>query len=281
LKEKHPDLEGKMFLVDVSGIDLMNEHQCKDFIRQLKENLDGVDIAYAVIDTMRKTSRGNEDSATDQGLYIANVQTLASEIDGFVEIITHTGKAETRGARGSNVALTDVDCQWEHKKIGNKHIRVTNTKMKDDESGDTFTFKLVQVPLGAGIYGDPVPTTCDVEYVSGEIQTEENSSLEQQNKLSKFQRETIEVIEEAIHRDQSQGATLDFALVESGKVYERAARLSTIQTIMLERNVFGAEASPDKVRANTNTRLSTLVKNKIIDRYKAKKGASNDWVWML
>jgi RecA-family ATPase len=71
-----------------------------------------VSIGLVIIDTFAKllaSGGGNENEAKDQGIVFANLQQIKNATDVHVALIGHTGKDETKGARGSNAILGDVD----------------------------------------------------------------------------------------------------------------------------------------------------------------------------
>ncbi len=73
----------------------------------------GCPVGLIVIDTFNKgiaMGGGDENAAKDQNLVAANLQQIQDELtDVHVALIGHTGKDESRGARGSNAHLGDVD----------------------------------------------------------------------------------------------------------------------------------------------------------------------------
>src|SRR4029079_2934465 len=71
-----------------------------------------------------------------------------------VALIGHTGKDETRGARGSNALLGDVDVMVT---IGGDEIKTaTVTKANDAPEGVLFSFKSEVHDFGADEDGDPI-----------------------------------------------------------------------------------------------------------------------------
>jgi len=72
----------------------------------------GMETGLVIIDTFAKliaAGGGDENSAKYQGAVFANVQRMKLNADVHVALVGHTGKDETRGARGSNAILGDVD----------------------------------------------------------------------------------------------------------------------------------------------------------------------------
>src|ERR1700716_3390147 len=72
----------------------------------------GKNIGLVLFDTFGKLiagSGGDEDKARDQNAVFARLQRLKDGVGCHVALIGHTGKDESRGARGSNALLGDVD----------------------------------------------------------------------------------------------------------------------------------------------------------------------------
>ena len=73
----------------------------------------GCPVGLIIIDTFNKgiaVGGGDENTAKDQNIAAANLQQVQDVLtDIHVALIGHTGKDESRGARGSNAHLGDVD----------------------------------------------------------------------------------------------------------------------------------------------------------------------------
>ena len=84
----------------------------------------------------------------------ANMQRVKNNTGVHVALIGHTGKDESRGARGSNALLGDVDVMVT---IGGDEIKTaTVTKANDAPEGELFSFKSEIHEFGADEDGDPV-----------------------------------------------------------------------------------------------------------------------------
>ncbi|MBR1145087.1 AAA family ATPase [Bradyrhizobium sp. AUGA SZCCT0431] len=97
----------------------------------------------------------DENSAKDQGAVFANIQRIKDEAGNpHVALVGHTGKDETRGARGSNAILGDVDVMVE---ISGKEIKTaTVTKANDMPEGSLFSFRSEVHDFGTDEDGDPI-----------------------------------------------------------------------------------------------------------------------------
>lgn len=119
----------------------------------------GVHMAGVLIfDTFAKmiaAGGGDENSAKDQGKVFANLQRIKDELEGpHIALIGHTGKDESRGARGSNAIYGDVDMMVE---IGGGDVKTaTVTKANDSPEGPLFSFKSEIFEFGTDEDGDPI-----------------------------------------------------------------------------------------------------------------------------
>lgn len=152
-------LSGTPIAVSSETIDLTHPEAFKkviDTIRTAKTIL-GADIGLVIIDTFAKliaAAGGDENSAKDQGAVFANVQRVKNVTGVHVALIGHTGKDESRGARGSNALLGDVDVMVT---IGGDEIKaVTVTKANDAPEGTLFSFKSEVHDFGTDEDGDPI-----------------------------------------------------------------------------------------------------------------------------
>jgi hypothetical protein len=172
-------LEGTPICVSSDTIDLTHPEAFKkviDTIRTAKTIL-GTDIGLVIIDTFAKliaAAGGDENSAKDQGAVFANVQRVKNNTGVHVALIGHTGKDETRGARGSNALLGDVDVMVT---ISGDEIKTaTVTKANDAPEGPLFSFKSEVHDFGTDEDGDPIT----VNIVSSEeVSSSQGGSLKQ------------------------------------------------------------------------------------------------------
>jgi AAA domain len=111
LRNKLPNLP-----IAVAGqvIDLMHR-DCVDVIlgaiRQAEQHF-SCEVGLAIIDTYPKgiaAGGGDESSAKDQNIALANLRRVLDQAPIHIAGIGHTGKDESKGERGSNARLGDVD----------------------------------------------------------------------------------------------------------------------------------------------------------------------------
>ncbi|OPX12489.1 hypothetical protein B1790_03305 [Mycobacterium sp. AT1] len=106
-----------------------------------------------VFDTQARCTVGlEENSATDQGRAVAQVDTLMRHTDAAVLVLHHTTKADPRNARGSVAWLNAVDVQLIALRDNPKAMSVTIEvgKMKDDAVKGPYPLTAVKVELPGG-----------------------------------------------------------------------------------------------------------------------------------
>jgi hypothetical protein len=115
-------------------------------------------VVMIIIDTFAKTiaaGGGDEDKARDQGKVFANLQRIKDALGSsapHIALIGHTGKDETRGSRGSNSILGDVDLMVTI--TGDRTRTATSIKANDGEERALFSFKADLVEDGVDDDGE-------------------------------------------------------------------------------------------------------------------------------
>jgi KaiC/GvpD/RAD55 family RecA-like ATPase len=118
-----------------------------------------------VIDTLAACSPGaDENAAKDMGRVIEHCKQLRKATGATVLLVHHSGKDESKGARGWSGLRAAADAEIEVRRYAD-HRTAAVTKMKDGEDGGEFAFKLAPVETGVDADGDPV-TSCVVEQIA-------------------------------------------------------------------------------------------------------------------
>jgi len=129
-------------------------------------------------------------------MVFANLQRVKNATGVHLAIIGHTGKDESRGARGSNAHMGDVDMMVQIS-VADDVRTATITKVNDGVEGVLTRFKVEPVTLGQDEDGDDITTAI----VSDDrLDTKKEMS---RAKLNKSQRRAMEL--------------LDRCLIEQGK----------------------------------------------------------------
>jgi AAA domain len=225
------DLKGLPVAVVSSTIDLTHPEAYKkvvDTVREAKAYF-GLDVGLVIIDTFAKliaAAGGDENSARDQGAVFANVQRVKNATDVHVALVGHTGKDESRGARGSNALLGDVDVMVT---LSGGDIRTaTVTKANDAPEGPLFSFKSEVHEFERDEDGDPVT----VNVVSSEEQ-----SVQAARRGSDRWPKGLKLVHEAIraamlesgldHRVGGDGPTVKAIIVQTARAIHKQRYVSS------------------------------------------------------
>lgn len=113
---------------------------------------------------------GDENSSSDMGSLIQNCDNIRNDTGAHVCLIHHTGKEETRGARGhsSLKAAIDTEIQVSQK---NEIIQATILKQREGRTGDRLCFSFKGYEVRRDEDNDPV-YSCALTRV--DIQSEKN-----------------------------------------------------------------------------------------------------------
>jgi AAA domain len=142
-----------------STIDLMQVSTVQTVIATIRtaEADFGCGVGLVIFDTFAKliaAGGGDEDKARDQGKVFSNIQRVKEIVNAHVAIVGHTGKDESRGARGSNAILGDADFMVS---ISGETIKTASViKANDAPEGLLFSFKSENHSFGTDEDGDPI-----------------------------------------------------------------------------------------------------------------------------
>jgi hypothetical protein len=141
---------------------MMLNADVKELGEQLKK-LGSLSLIY--MDTYaRVMGDGNENEAKDTNKVIANCELLHRLTGALIVLVHHSGKDETKGARGSGALRAAADVELEIIRT-NKYRALRVSKMKEGEDGSEHQFKLVNVVTGLDEDGEE-RTSCAVEHIA-------------------------------------------------------------------------------------------------------------------
>ena len=146
------------FNLSVVSLDLLNDQNAVQ--RVIKTALALGNIGLVIIDTMaRAMCGGDENTSTDMGKFISNLDRIREATGACILIVHHTGKDATKGARGHSSLRAALDTEIEVTKADTGPRIARITKQKDGVDGLEFAFDLHVVELGTDEDGDPI-TSC-------------------------------------------------------------------------------------------------------------------------
>lgn len=147
--QHNSDVVPELMFISEAPTDLSKAHNVvlvAEAVQQIADTT-GKTPVLIVIDTMARNFGGDENSATDVGQFIRNVDALRRKWKATVLIVHHSGKDAERGARGSSALKGAADAEYEVTRNNDKLIRLSPRKMKDADEPEPISFKLVDVTI--------------------------------------------------------------------------------------------------------------------------------------
>lgn len=157
----------------------------------------GLAVGTVIFDTYAKliaAGGGDEDKARDQGAVLANIHRLKEALSDppHVALVGHTGKDETRGARGSNALLGDVDLMVT---LSGDAVRTaTIIKANDAPEGELFSFGSEVHSFGADEDGEEIT----VNIVTNETLAAPQGRVKRPDRLPKGTQTALRALAEAV-----------------------------------------------------------------------------------
>jgi AAA domain len=116
-----------------------------------------------VMDTLAQVMPGgNENSGEDMGKVLGHCKEITRLTGAMVELIHHSGKDESRGARGWSGLRAACDFEFEVIRADEERVAII-TKLKGGADGGEFGFRLETIVVGEDDDGDD-ETTCVVGF---------------------------------------------------------------------------------------------------------------------
>lgn len=164
-----------------------------------RENLGPV---LVVIDTLNKNMVGDENSTEDMTAFVSGMDKIWRALSCFVLVVHHSGKDESKGARGSGVMLGAVEAEivlTRDKEEGlGEPGQIALSNLRHAEDGKKYGFVLEWVKLGVDE---------DLEDV-GTLIVAEAAAPRKKIKLGKWERLLLDVLVEITDNDAD--ARVDF-----------------------------------------------------------------------
>lgn len=137
-----------------------------DDVRELAAIAEDLKPRLIVVDTLSAASGGaNENSGEDMGAVLAGCRVLHRASGALVMLVHHSGKDETKGARGWSglKGAMQTELELRHEPTGERIARIA--KQRDGESDVSFAFRLRPVALDP--FDGKEQVSCVVEPVEG------------------------------------------------------------------------------------------------------------------
>lgn len=113
------------------------------------EEQTGQKPAVIVVDTLARNFGADENSTEDMGRFVQHLDEIRANWKCTVLVVHHTGKDESRGARGNSSLTGAIDAGYLVKRDTTGSVAFEPTEMKDAELPPpiSFTLESVKVPL--------------------------------------------------------------------------------------------------------------------------------------
>mgnify|MGYP002641583600 CR=1 FL=1 len=138
--------------------DLCNSRHVDDLLRVATKG------ACLIIDTLNRAAPGrDENSSGDMSLLLNAAKRLGESLESLVILVHRTGKDKSKGPRGHSSLHAAFDAELEvmaDRKLNTRHW--SSSKLKDEEDGKKFGFRLARHHLGYDDDGD-AETSCTVK----------------------------------------------------------------------------------------------------------------------
>lgn len=127
-------------------------------LAELKVEIRGISEEFGspsliILDTLaRNFGDGDENDTRDMTSFIAEVDKLNDEFNCASLIVHHAGHGEKGRARGSSALKGALDAEYKISKQDDR-IRMSCTKMKDEDAPDPMSFYLVPIEMGLDAKG--------------------------------------------------------------------------------------------------------------------------------
>ncbi|MHA2707184.1 AAA family ATPase [Vibrio owensii] len=133
------------------GMVMSESQNQEDLILAIKEieRQDNVKVELVVLDTLARCYSGDENTSRDMTAFVNGCDNVKVMADTAVLCIHHSGRDETRGARGSSALRAACDFEYQVKrKLNSNTILLKNTKQKDGaEAPDIeMNFDIIELP---------------------------------------------------------------------------------------------------------------------------------------
>lgn len=187
---KQPAAEGAFWLAPVAA-NLLDVPT----IKLVAERLQPLDVKFVVVDTLaRSFGGGDENSAQDMGKFVAACDYIGHYLNAFVLAVHHSGKDETKGARGSGALRAAADVEMSLQRgIGEMSAILTMTKLKDAEDGQRIRIRMVKVEATHAASGEVISSLVPV------MDDDPGAAVPAKNplKLGRRERIVLDVLREA------------------------------------------------------------------------------------
>ncbi|CDH05464.1 Putative prophage primase (fragment) (modular protein) [Xenorhabdus bovienii str. oregonense] len=136
----------------------------------------GQPIRLIILDTLARCFGGaDENDSKDMGAFVRGCDELKAKTGASILVVHHSGKDESKGARGSSAFRAALDVEYRINREGKKGgaLVITCTKMKDAEEPETQAYDLCVVELFTDKDGEDITSLALIDKPRDPIEEEE------------------------------------------------------------------------------------------------------------
>ncbi|MDC9581330.1 AAA family ATPase [Xenorhabdus sp. PR6a] len=138
----------------------------------------GQPVRLIILDTLARCFGGaDENDSKDMGAFVRGCDELKARTGASILVVHHSGKDESKGARGSSAFRAALDVEYKISREGKKGgaLVIACTKMKDAEEPETQAYDLRVVELFTDKDGDNITSLALIDRPRDPVEEEEIS----------------------------------------------------------------------------------------------------------
>ena len=148
------DYEPDVYIIPTTVSLCGDDAQTQDLLERVSSLSD---IALIVVDTLaRAIAGGDENSTKDMSAFVKHCDTLREQTRAHVMIVHHSGKDESKGARGSSALKAAIDTEIQVTQSSCGTITATVQKQREGKTGRSYDFTLTEHHVWTDEDGEPV-----------------------------------------------------------------------------------------------------------------------------
>ncbi|WP_081989098.1 MULTISPECIES: AAA family ATPase [Xenorhabdus] len=143
---------------------------------QQVESETGEPVRLIILDTLARCFGGaDENDSKDMGAFVRGCDELKAKTGASILVVHHSGKDESKGARGSSAFRAALDVEYRINREGKKGsaLVITCTKMKDAEEPETKAYDMRVVELFTDKDGEDITSLVLVDKPRDPVEEEE------------------------------------------------------------------------------------------------------------
>ncbi|MDC9597762.1 AAA family ATPase [Xenorhabdus anantnagensis] len=136
----------------------------------------GQPVRLIILDTLARCFGGaDENDSKDMGAFVRGCDELKAKTGASILVVHHSGKDESKGARGSSALRAALDVEYKISREGKKggSLVITCTKMKDAEEPETKAYDMRVVELFTDKDGEEITSLALIDRPRDPVEEED------------------------------------------------------------------------------------------------------------